>query len=221
MIWKMESWGSCWYNSHLSPKSKDQESGGISSNPNLMAWKLQCWDGVSLSLKARNKCSVQATWQGANHLPFCCVKLSALIQCPSKVVSAHQFPEPCWVLVLLFPTMKWTDSKGCVNERNLINLGLITLKGEKIGHKAEWQMEQWDLNSHQQRDAKWELLASVASLRSVTALAGLRAASLEVWCCRALKQWALEPENSYRNKSPFVADLWGLGGYGRNEPLCL
>lgn len=37
---------------------------------------------------------------------------------------------------MLFAIMKWADSKGCINERNLINLGLITLKREKIGHKA-------------------------------------------------------------------------------------
>lgn len=37
---------------------------------------------------------------------------------------------------MLFLIMKWADSKGCIDERNLINSGLITLKRKKIGHKT-------------------------------------------------------------------------------------
>lgn len=116
------------------------------------------------------------------------IYLQLIAQYPSKMASRDQFPVSSWVLVLLFLIMKWADNKGCINERNSIYLGLITLKRKKIGHKTGVTKEIWILTSSRMLT---ELLG-VLSLWEVLQL--LQVSEQQVW------------------KSG-VADLWSSGSW--------
>lgn len=79
-------------------------------------------------------------------------------------------------------------------------------------------MEQWGLNSHQQRDANRELLGV---LHPGEVLQLLQVSEPQVWKSgvadlRSRGSWRLDID-SYKNKFPFAAELWALEGCGRNE----